>query len=136
MELQHFEKILLAALRKFDGFLHDYNYSIVGMSYGDRDGDFIRYKSNNKNLEIHIVFTWVEEGISLDIIFYKNSLFHQKKNFNLHDAYSIFPELKSNEKIISEENYLSVIEYYFEVMKKYFVSVVKGEKWIDDFKKR
>jgi len=136
MELQFFEKILITALRKFDEFLHDYNYSIVALSYGDRDGDFIRYKSNNKNLEIHIVFTWVKDGISLDIIFYKCNLFSFKKWFNLNDAINIFPGLKSNEKIISEENYLSVIEYYFEVMKKYFLPIVQGEKWIDDFKKK
>jgi len=136
MELHFFEKLIVTALRKFTKLLYNHNYSITGISYGDRDGDFIKYKSNDKGLEIHIVFTWVKNGISLDIIFYKKSILLLNKSFNLNGTTDIFPDIKHIKKEISEENYISVIESYHECIEKYFLSIIEGKKWIDEIKKK
>ncbi len=135
MELEFFEKLLITALRKFDKFFNAYNYSISGITYGDRDGDSIDYRSNNSGKEIHIVFTWTGEGISMDLVFYKKKTFFQKQFFNINNSYYLFPELENLKKEITEENYNIVIESYFQFINKYFIPVVRGDKWIDDIKK-
>jgi hypothetical protein len=118
------ERELLSILRSFE-FLRYEGYYEKEISYGGRDNPSIMYINNSLKMKVHIIG---DESEFYSVSIQRKKMFTFKKEdwiFDISDYYNQFNS-GMNEKI----NYNLKLQAEF--IKKYMMSIIKGEKWIDE----
>lgn len=133
------EKIVQEFLDKLD-FLKSYGFEVHEKSISSF-GITIEYINDNYSIEISTDFfngTSLGEGYSFGIS--KKSTFFEKKKgifygkgFGIYDLkYDSIKLLTDLQPYLNEKNYSLVIDLTVEYIKKYFLPIIKDNKWFDD----
>ena len=137
MDLNFSEKFIVFGLRTFSEFLQGFNYHIHSVTYLERDGDHIQFKSNLKRQEIIIAFSLRGDALYLDLVFNRNPVLFKQMHFALSDVIEHFVKPRDGLSLeLTEDNILDRMELCLSVIKKNLVPVLKGNEWIDEILER
>jgi len=134
MELDFNEAVLINLLRIFDHFLGNNGYVIVGLTFQDRNGEFLLY--NNLALNQFITFSY-GSAFEFEVVF-------EKRRLSLIGSLLTKPkirkisQLKASSRNFSTlpvkfniENNEQVLKAYLEFMKTELLPILRGEQWPD-----
>jgi len=128
MKLKLNEKFIILSLRYFHDFFSKYSYLISDMSYNDRSGDYIRFRSFNEKWNITVSITEKVDSLHFDIVFSQNpSLFSKGEIItSLSEQLEKHPEYSNITRIDSADKIEEVIKDCFDFTRDYLISFIRG----------
>ena len=135
MNLRFNEKFIVIGLRTFHKYLLIKKYLLNSISYNDRDGDVLIFRSGPRNVqEIHIYFYHkIDNGICLEININNSKWYSSKvQSIRISEIFKFFPEYENVDSTLNENNMESKLLEFRSFIDQYMLPILKGEIWIDE----